>query len=274
MAHRWCQHSINILTLLLCILSEYQAFHHHEHYEWVTHMPGAFNKTTWPALGHKLEKGSNDTAYITKANSLRAESPRKHTSVDYENLYAMENYFWGIQKGLSLELGALDGSEENMAAPSQTGAFVAFGWDRILIEANPTFRQAMAQVSPEAFSVNAAICKKGALHYVLKSSTKHAPTSGIAEFMEASFIARFFPYLIPKGRRVASFDPATMINWADVSLPKDVSVVEVTCVTMQQVLDRAGVNRVNFMVLDVEGAELDVLKSVDWVRMKHIYTCP
>merc|ERR1719354_466717 len=41
---------------------------------------------------------------------------------------------------------------------------------------------------------------------------------------------------------------------------------EVQCLSLQKVLDDAGVSHVNFLSLDVEGMETDVLKSVDFDR--------
>ena len=81
----------------------------------------------------------------------------RNVGIDFEQLFALENYFWGMTDGLSLELGALDGTSWNYEAPSMTAAFLEFGWNRILIEANPTYRIPMAKYSPESFSINAGM---------------------------------------------------------------------------------------------------------------------
>ena len=41
---------------------------------------------------------------------------------------------------------------------------------------------------------------------------------------------------------------------------------EVQCLALQKVLDDAGISHVNFLSLDVEGMETDVLQSVDFER--------
>jgi len=44
----------------------------------------------------------------------------------------------------------------------------------------------------------------------------------------------------------------------------DYQVQEVACVPLSTVLATAGVTHVDFFVLDVEGAELDVLRTIDF----------
>lgn len=43
-------------------------------------------------------------------------------------------------------------------------------------------------------------------------------------------------------------------------------VVQVDCVPLQALLDKHGLLNVDFLSLDTEGSELDILKSIDWER--------
>ena len=54
-------------------------------------------------------------------------------------------------------------------------------------------------------------------------------------------------------------------DWNDWSLHQsEAAVQKVQCVQLAQVFAQTGIRHVNFFMLDVEGGELDVLKSVDW----------
>ena len=122
----------------------------------------------------------------------------------------------------------------------------------------------MIKFSPDAFSVNAAICNDQILHYLTRGGAK-SPASGIVEFMSPSFVGNFFSFLLYDGQKIDEFD-ASKLNWNNLTLPKDVNIVEISCLSLQRVLDRAGTSHINFFILDVEGSELEVLKSVDWRR--------
>jgi len=237
---------------------------HNHQAKWIVHTPPAFENETFPNMGDRLRIGSNDS-FIAECDYLKSLNPHasRYKSIDFENLYALENFFWSIYDGVSIELGALDGSMHS-SAPSQTANFVKFGWNRILIEANPVHRENMIKFSPDAFSVNAAICKDQILHYLTRGGAK-SPASGIVEFMSPSFIGNFFSFLLYDGQKIDEFD-ALKLNWNNLTLPKDVNIVEISCLSLQRVLDRAGTSHINFFILYVEGSELEVLKSVDWRR--------
>jgi hypothetical protein len=126
-----------------------------------------------------LKKSHSNLTFIEKTAKLRTYNPngKRWVSVDFEALFAMENFFWGMNGGLSVELGSLDGSPNNYIAASQTGDFVDMGWHRIIIEANPSYKADMKKLSSDAFSVNAAICnahKHKKVHYVYRKGV-HSP---------------------------------------------------------------------------------------------------
>jgi len=62
-------------------------------------------------------------------------------------------------------------------------------------------------------------------------------------------------------------------NFTSLELPVDTTIVSVSCLPLQKVLDVAGVSHINFFVLDVEGGELDVLHSINWHRTTFDILC-
>lgn len=45
------------------------------------------------------------------------------------------------------------------------------------------------------------------------------------------------------------------------------TVSPVLCVPLSRIIKEAGVNHIDFFVLDVEGGELEVLQSIDWIAV-------
>jgi FkbM family methyltransferase len=154
---------------------------------------------------------------------------------DAEDLYAFTNYFYNRVEGTILEMGALDG------VIFSTSAFYEryMGWRAVHVEAGPgNFRNLTAN-RPGALNVHAACCASRRDVHIVESSA----VGGILEFMSPGFRDPWWPQYS---------DPKT---WS--ALPT------LPCLPLQTVLDIFGITHIDFFVLDVEGAELEVLKSLD-----------
>lgn len=165
--------------------------------------------------------------------------------------YAMQLLFYGKQNGISIELGALSGT---MATRCETETLEKFQWQRILVEANPLYKSSLSSLK-NAVGVSAAICNSShILHYV--TNTNDPYVNGIVEYMHPNFIKTFHSQILQYfNEKKSSFE------WP-VILPS--SVVEIPCISMQTVLSTAGITHVNLWLLDTEGAELSILRTVDW----------
>ena len=159
-------------------------------------------------------------------------------AADGEIVDALEQFFWGQTHGLAIELGALDGTPTTQSQTYELEK--SLGWKRILVEGNPEYRQALLNKSPQAFSVNAAICAhRGSVHYV-----EQRYTSGIVEFMDQNFLKRWHPQIYEAGTPHGNI---SSVQWSE--FPK---VQEVACIPMHIVLHKANARHVNFFILDVE----------------------
>jgi hypothetical protein len=150
-----------------------------------------------------------------------------------------------------IELGGLDGTAETH---SQSLIFEQFGWRRVLIDGNPLYREGLSK-QLQSFAVNAAICKdRSIVHYVI--NPKAQMTSGVAEFMPPSHMKQYFRHLYHhKQMHNNTFDG---ITWATKN------VYPVHCLPIGDILMKAKITRVNFFILDVEGAEISILESFDF----------
>jgi hypothetical protein len=118
----------------------------------------------------------------------------------------------------------------------------------------------MKAVSPKSFGVVAAICEDATeVHYHPK-----AFTGGILEFMSPFFLESYMKEIWDLGKPPGNL---TSIDWENDPVVKREEVQVLDCVRMSTILKKARVNHVNYFILDVEGAEYEVLKTIPW---KHV----
>jgi len=151
---------------------------------------------------------------------------------------ALLQYFKGRCGGTYVELGALDGD-----ICSNTYAYnKALGWKGVLVELVPaSFAKLKVNRQDELAVVHAAVCEQeGQVHFVERESA----TSGVWEFAAPSFRSQW---------------------WGNLKLSETVLI---DCLPLRTILGQ--VNKDNFFAdffsLDVEGAELVVLQSIDFRR--------
>ena len=140
--------------------------------------------------------------------------------------------------GTFLELGALDGW-----AFSNTYALEeAFGWRGVLVEAGPVNFEGLLSRRPGQVLVQAAVCSRPQLVHFAESHC----CGGVVEFMPEAYRRYWHP-------RVNVSDPLSLA-----------AVPSVPCLPLSRILNLVGVLKFDLFTLDVEGGELEVLRSLDW----------
>eukprot|EP01041_Mallomonas_annulata_P003373 gene3373-6673_t len=159
------------------------------------------------------------------------------TSQDGEDVWAYENWFYGMDGGVILESGATDGLQI-----SNTYMFEHFaGWHTIHIEPNEENFEKLVENRKSSINLNHALCdKEKTVHFLNKGVV-----SGIPESMDPVFMAIHHKAVFHK------------------KIPLD-SIHEVKCVPVVQVLQSIPVMHIDLWILDVEGAEENVLKGMDF----------
>lgn len=195
-------------------------------------------------IGHDKKKARFEKAHLWKQNDVKHTYPvveiipeKGHfKSQAQEDRFLWENMFYGKQNGTFLEMGALDG-----VTFSNTYMFEkSLGWNGILIEGDPENFAKLKQNRKSQILVNAAVCsKKMQVHYVTKGL---GPVRGIWEFMEEDFRKRWHKKIDMK------------------MLPT------VECIPIVDVLKNYSVKHFNLWSLDVEGSELEVLKTMNFTE--------
>jgi FkbM family methyltransferase len=139
-----------------------------------------------------------------------------------------------------LESGALDGV---MYSVSRFFVF-ARGWRAVHVEGSPTSYARLAANRPESLNLHTALCNVSrTLHYAVNPAVP--ATSGFWEFIPAWIRTGFYAN--------GNVDVAAMPL--------------VPCRPLGPLLELHGVRHVNLWILDVEGAEEEVLTSVDFSRL-------
>ena len=162
-----------------------------------------------------------------------------------------------------MELGALDGKPESSSVSFD---FLELGWHRVLVEGNPTYKEALAANATDAYAVVSAVCSSPTVVHFVPGPY----TGGIVEFMSPKFIERFHRYTIwdrtnPRGNM-------SSLNYNDED-SKYLGIKDVHCLPLADILGYASIRHVNFFVLDTEGGELQILESVDFKSVRFDVIC-
>ena len=160
-----------------------------------------------------------------------------------EDKTLLVNWFNGICNGTYMEMGALDGIKFS-------NSFVfhqKLHWKGVLVELGPKNYQRLVENRPhELATVHAGVCQQnGTLHYVERNAV-----GGIWEFASPSFREQW---------------------WKGIELKYSKHVQELNCRPLQDILDQQlGTTSplfFDFFSLDVEGAELEALQSIEFERV-------
>jgi len=144
--------------------------------------------------------------------------------------------------GFFIEIGGYDGEKF-----SNTLFFeMRRNWTGLLVEANPYTYKQMVSKDRRCAMVNACISRDtGSLHFKIGGGLTSA-----VELMSSSHSKRIdrdaFKY--GKGTRWEGYG----------------ETVETRCTTLNDLLNQLGVHHVDYFSLDVEGAEMYILQSIDW----------
>jgi FkbM family methyltransferase len=176
--------------------------------------------------------------------SLRAES-LSPPGAQFQEDFALLRLFGADHKGFFLDIGANDGLHG-----SNTYLLEQHGWKGILIEASPGLAATCQHTRPGSIVVNKAVVGDPNIHTV----TLHEYSSGLS--------GERFDALSSVGGP-SSYEKIAFAAGAGVT------TVEVSAARLDDILLEHGVTgRIDFMSIDVEGSELDVLRGFSFDRYR------
>lgn len=267
--HKHIAFIVGIITVVCSIIN----------IEIVRHVPSTNNESetnmaTFPLCNQEVflnNPSRQKNGYLTQTTNIASFEallpvmPQEHPLTrgwDNEAFDAVNEFFWGMENGIVLELGGLDGQRFSVSAD-----FLPFQWHRILIEASPSYTKFGVERSPDATYIAAAVCNLKNVHYVLKSN---GAINGIGEFMSPDFLQTFHNNVFAATNGGSTWSSE---NWTEWSAQHDTTVVEVPCISLNTVFECLNTTHINFFVLDVEGGEMSVLHSINFDRVTFDVIC-
>lgn len=156
-----------------------------------------------------------------------------------QDQFVYENFFKNKTNGFFLDIGASDGIEY-----SNTYFFEKeLGWKGICVEPRD-------QAFKDLTNNRDCICIKGCI----------SEQEGTAQFLEVLGYAELLSGVYDK------YDPrhVARINSELVSHGGSKRIIEVKCYNINKILHEHGVTHIDYLSLDTEGGELEILKSIDF----------
>jgi FkbM family methyltransferase len=158
--------------------------------------------------------------------------------VPYHSQYAQdrwlnENIFKGQRHGVFVEFGALDGLLDSNSLFFES----ELEWRGLCIEANPAVQQRLVDNRPQSKRLFAAIYDRHGTVLFERIDGGLYGWSGIKDTIEPGH-----------WKRIEKNIPTQMRT-----------TVEVPCLPLKDALDTAGLKRIDYMSIDVEGAEFKIL---------------
>lgn len=153
-----------------------------------------------------------------------------------QDRYVWDTYFKArplVGEGFFVEFGARDGLQDSNSFFFEK----ALGWKGILVEPLPSEHGALAANRPRSAAVHGGVCEKDGRVTLMKH--EFVGYGGLSDTYDA--------------RRASE--------------AKNMTPVDVECFRLSTLIDFFGIRHVNFMSVDVEGAELQALRSFPWGRV-------
>lgn len=165
--------------------------------------------------------------------SDRAEFLKNAASQSSEDIFSFDTFFKGKTNGVFLEMGALDGHKFSNTIKHDK----YLKWRGVLIEPDPENYKTLTSTRAGQALFHAASC--GECMQVSFARSRENAVGGIWEFMTDRFKRMWFPQ-------------------------GNTNSVPLTCMPLHSLLEIVKIKHVNFFSLDVEGAELEVIKGIDF----------
>lgn len=200
---------------------------------------GLFSSILGVVLAAELGANSKSDAAMNEGQDAITNSYAQHQ----QDVIVMQQIFPGKRDGVFVEIGAHDGLEI-----SNTLLMEEMGWTGMLIEANEKVYQKLLVNRPNAINIfGAAYDRDGTVEFrQLDGYTEML--SGIVETVDPRHVER--------------------MKYEMSILGGNEKIVTVPCFEITSLLLRHNLANIDYMSIDVEGAEIKILRSLDFSRLR------
>ena len=153
------------------------------------------------------------------------------------------NIFNGFKNGFFMDIGAHDGiSYNNTLYFEKTN-----NWNGVNVEANKVVYDKLVINRPNNININCAVCNKDGEDEFLFNSGYTEMLSGLKNNFDQRHIERIKRENIERGGTT--------------------EIVKVNTRKIETICDEYNINHINYLSIDVEGAEFDVIKSINFDKV-------
>lgn len=159
-----------------------------------------------------------------------------------QDKYVFEQLFKSLTTGFFLDIGAHDG-----ITYSNTAHLESVGWNGLAVEPNPDVFSKLIR-NRKCHNFNGCITSKSGNVNFRKISGYSEMLSGIVETYDIRHISRINREIGDKGG-----------SYIDISVP---------CLNFKDLVSKFSIKEINFLSIDVEGSELEILHNIDFNFLK------
>lgn len=150
------------------------------------------------------------------------------------------NVFKGLKNGVFMDIGAHDGITINNTLYFET----ANGWTGINVEPIKDIFDKLLQNRPNCININCAVDKKNGTAEFIQNRGYSEMISGLKAQFDRRHSARLNNELQSRGGSS--------------------EIIQVNTKTIESICNEHNISKINYLSIDVEGAEFDVIKSINF----------
>jgi FkbM family methyltransferase len=154
-----------------------------------------------------------------------------------------KNIFKGYKNGLFVDVGANDGIKINNTLYFEKNN----NWKGINIEANPDIFNSLVINRPNCTNINIAICNEVGTKEFIKNTGYTEMISGIKNTYDKRHLER--------------------LNNENKKFNSSTDIIKVNTDKLENIFDQHNIKHVNYLSIDVEGGEYEVIKSINFDKV-------
>lgn len=160
-----------------------------------------------------------------------------------QDQYLEEHVFKGYKQGVFMDIGAHNGIDINNTLYFEK----QHGWNGINVEANPSVYKDLTLNRPHNININCAVCNQDGVSEFICNTGYTEGLSGLS----------------------TTYDPRHMNRLMNENRVHKSTTQRIAVDTkrMETICDEHNIKHVNYLSIDVEGGEMEVIKSINFDKM-------
>ena len=160
-----------------------------------------------------------------------------------QDQYLEQNIFKGLRNGVFMDIGAHDGVSLNNTLYFEKSN----DWRGINVEPIPQVYDQLVANRPQSININCAVCNRNGTAQFICNTGYTEMLSGLKDAYHPKHFER--------------------LNHENQTMGGTTQYIDVKTRTVESICDEHEITHINYMSIDVEGAEFDVIKSINFDKV-------